>query len=90
MEVSWSLPAQTVRFGAFGPAVQTPLWQVSFSVQALPSSQPVPFVTASQSPVAGLQVWHWGQPVAQVQGPQSTDLPQLLSTVAHLPTQVVA
>ena len=46
------------------PAVQTPLWQVSFRSHALPSLHVVPFgeVGFEQVPVAGLQVpaaWHW-------------------------------
>jgi hypothetical protein len=69
---------------------QTPSWQVSVWVQASPSSQPVPSATFTHRPVAGLQLWHCGQPVAQVQGPQLTGLPQLLRTVPHLPAQVFA
>jgi hypothetical protein len=38
------------------PPVQTPVWQVSVSVQALPSSQPVPFATLT-----------WTQPVDELQ-----------------------
>jgi hypothetical protein len=43
--------------------VQTPLWQASFVVQGLPSSQVVPsgFATFEQAPVWGLHVfgsWH--------------------------------
>jgi hypothetical protein len=46
------------------PSVQTPAWQVSPLVQALPSLQAVPFGfgTLEQMPVAGLHVlgwWHW-------------------------------
>src|SRR5439155_97865 len=48
--------------------VQTPLWQVSVCVQALPSLQAVPLVLAGfeHVPVAGLQVpavWHWSEAV---------------------------
>ena len=58
------------------PPTQTPSWQVSVWVQASPSSQGVSLATGSHSPVAGLQVWQSGQPVAQVQGPQSRVVPQ--------------
>ena len=45
------------------PPVQMPAWQVSLVVQALPSSQSVPFglIRSEHAPVAGLQVpamWH--------------------------------
>ena len=45
------------------PPVQTPLWQLSVCVQALPSLQAVPFALAGFEhwPVDGLQVpalWH--------------------------------
>jgi len=45
--------------------VQTPDWQVSVCVQALPSlhkKPPILFVAAEQTPVPGLHVpalWHW-------------------------------
>ena len=43
-----------------GPGVQTPAWQVSFTVQGLPSSHPVPFFagSAKQVPVAESHFWH--------------------------------
>jgi hypothetical protein len=41
------------------PPVQVPAWQVSFWVQALPSSQAVPLTRADQPDVEieGLQIW---------------------------------
>jgi hypothetical protein len=55
----WSLAVQTTAV----PAWQLPDWQLSPSVQALPSVQPVPFVAFGfvQTPVPMLQVpatWH--------------------------------
>jgi hypothetical protein len=48
--------------------VQTPAWQVSVCVQALPSLQAVPLAAGGleQTPVEGLQVpatWHWSAAV---------------------------
>src|SRR5437667_262470 len=48
--------------------VQSPLWQVSVCVQALPSLHAVPSILAGSehAPVAGLQVpavWHWSEAV---------------------------
>jgi hypothetical protein len=56
----WSLAVHV--FGL--PPVQTPDWQVSVCVQALPSLQDVPLLSAGfeQTPVDGAQVpaaWHW-------------------------------
>jgi len=56
----WSLAKQTTGFAP----VQTPVWQVSLCVQALPSLQEIPFDAAGfeQAPLAGSQVpavWHW-------------------------------
>src|SRR6185295_13082380 len=50
--------------GGGAPPVQTPAWQESPAVQALPSLQGVPFGAfgLEQRPVPGLQVpatWHW-------------------------------
>ena len=55
----WSLPVQV--FGL--PPVQTPDWQVSVCVQALPSLHDVPLLSCGfeQTPVVWLQVptpWH--------------------------------
>ena len=60
-----------VQMMAFVP-VHAPAWHVSFSVQALPSLQPVPsgWFGFEQTPFAGLQVparWHWSSAV-QVTG----------------------
>jgi hypothetical protein len=60
-------PSDAVQF--FGaPALQAPPWQVSASVQPLPSLQDVPFAATGfeQTPVAGLHVpavWHWSEAV---------------------------
>src|SRR5436309_3528976 len=60
----WSEAVQTTGL----PPVQSPLWQVSVCVQALPSLQAVPLVVVGLEdwPVAGLQVpatWHWSEAV---------------------------
>jgi hypothetical protein len=52
-----------------GPGVQTPAWQVSFSVHLLPSSHAVPLATGWQVPVAGLHFWHCGSGQVTVTGP---------------------
>jgi hypothetical protein len=56
----WSLAVHVTA----APPVQTPLWQVSLVVHALPSLQLVPFAIAGleQAPVVVLHVpatWHW-------------------------------
>jgi hypothetical protein len=72
--------------------VQTPLWQVSFWVQALPSLQDVPSALAGleQAPVFGLHVptvWHWSWAV-QVTGspPVQTPFWQVELWVQALPS----
>src|SRR5437870_3845067 len=60
----WSEAVQTTGL----PPVQSPLWQVSVCVQALPSLHAVPLLSCGleHSPVAGLQVpamWHWSDAV---------------------------
>src|SRR5204863_7633462 len=60
----WSEAVQTTGL----PPVQSPLWQVSVCVQALPSLQAVPLVVGGLEhvPVAGLQVpgaWRWAEAV---------------------------
>ena len=71
----WSLGAQVT--GA--PPVQAPAWQLSFTVQALPSLHAVPFVAAGfeQVPVVELQVpatWH-GSLAAQVTAVPAAQVP---------------
>jgi hypothetical protein len=74
------------------PAVQTPLWQVSFWVQALPSLQDVPSPLAGLEhvPVLGLHVpavWHWSEAV-QTTGvpPVQTPAVQVVPVVQALPS----
>ena len=72
--------------------VQTPLWQVSVCVQALPSLQALPLVFAGfeHVPVVGEQVpavWHWSEAV-QTTGllPVQTPLWQVSVWVQALPS----
>ena len=57
------------------PGTQTPAWQVSPTVQGLPSSQAAPFglFAKPQTPFVQVACWHWsvdgGQSVALVQQP---------------------
>jgi hypothetical protein len=64
----WSLATQLTGFDP----VQTPAWQLSDCVQALPSLHPVPSAAVGfeQKPVCGSQTpatWHWSL-AAQVTG----------------------
>src|SRR5437879_13840203 len=75
--------------------VQTPLWQVSVCVQALPSLQALPLAFAGfeHVPVAGSQVpavWHWSEAV-QTTGllPVHTPLWQVSVWVQALPSSQV-
>src|SRR5439155_78943 len=72
--------------------VQTPLWQVSVCVQALPSLQALPLVFAGfeHVPVVGAQVpavWHWSEAV-QTTGllPVQTPLWRVSVCVQALPS----
>src|SRR5438034_1268517 len=72
--------------------VQTPLWQLSVCVQALPSLQALPLAFAGfeHVPVAGLQVpaaWHWSEAV-QMTGllPVQTPVWQVSACVQALPS----
>src|SRR5439155_1035015 len=72
--------------------VQSPLWQVSVCVQALPSLHAVPSIVAGfeHAPVAGLQVpatWHWSEAV-QTTGllPVHTPLSQVSVWVQRSPS----
>jgi len=65
------------------PPVQTPAWQVSVCVQALPSLQPVPFATIGfeHMPVAESHVpamWHWSDAV------HTTGLPPVQTPAWHV------
>jgi hypothetical protein len=78
------------QFGA-GPPTQTPFWQVSFVVQALPSSQAVPFALAGleQAPVLGSHVpasWHWSWAVQTTGVPTQTPFWQVSFVVQALPS----
>jgi len=84
----WSGAAHTTGFRP----VQTPAWQLSPRVQALPSSQGVPFGRwgLEQTPVVGLQVpasWHWSV-AAQTMGCVPTQAParQVSLCVQALPS----
>src|SRR5437879_10317641 len=72
--------------------VQTPLWQVSVCVEALPSLQvlPLAFAGFEHVPVAGLQVpavWHWSEAVqATALLPVQTPLWQVSVCVEALPS----
>jgi hypothetical protein len=89
----WSLAVQTTGFDP----VQTPAWQVSFCVQALPSLQAVPLGKAGleHMPVAGLQVpaaWHWslavqttGVPLVQTPAWQVSFWVQALPSLQAVP-----
>src|SRR2546422_11239275 len=75
--------------------VQTPLWQVSVGVQALPSLQALPlaFTGFEHVPVVGEQVpatWHWSEAV-QATGllPAQTPLWQVAVWVQALPSMEV-
>jgi hypothetical protein len=87
----WSCAVQVT--GA--PPVQTPVWQVSVWVQALPSLQVAPLAFAGLlQPVVGLQVpavWHWSEAVqvTVVPPPQTPDVHVSL-LVQALPSLQVA
>src|SRR5207253_2002595 len=71
----WSLAVQVTGL----PPVQTPAWQLSAWVQALPSLQLAPFAAGGfeQTPLCGLQTpatWHWS-PAAQTTGFAPTQTP---------------
>ena len=87
----WSLAKQTTGFAP----VQTPVWQVSLCVQALPSLQVLPFALSGfeQVPCAGSQVpatWHWSL-AAQTTGfaPVQTPASQVSLCVQALPSSQV-
>ena len=75
---------------------QTPAWQLSDCVQALPSLQAEPSLRAGleQTPLAGLQVpaaWHWSE-APQTTGFAPTQAPawQLSDRVQALPSSQAA
>src|SRR5205814_2290601 len=81
----WSEAVQTTGL----PPVQSPLWQVSVCVQALPSLHAVPLLVAGfeHLPVAGLQVpavWHWSEAV------QTTGLPPVHTPLSQVSVWVQA
>src|SRR5947208_2227668 len=75
-----------------GVPAQTPAWQVSPVVQALPSLQLVPLATGGgfgQVPVAGLQVaasWHWSSAVQATGVPEHAPARQISPVVQALPS----
>jgi hypothetical protein len=73
------------------PGTHCPAWQVSFTVQALPSLQAVPSAAAGllQTPVLGLQVpgtWHWSRAVHFLGVPEHLPAWQVSARVQALPS----
>jgi len=73
------------------PPVQTPVWQVSVRVQALPSSQAVPsgWGALLQRPRTGSQTpatWHWSAGQVWNEPPAQMPAWQVSPTVQALPS----
>jgi hypothetical protein len=78
------------------PPAQQPLGQLlgvqehTPATHSSPVQQAVPAGRFLHWPVPASHVWQRGQGGVQVQGPQSTGVPQLFVAVAHLPAHVWA